>query len=126
MEVSLVGLFLLVRDSHGEAKCIGQACLMALTISLTVVYHRLLYRAFNPLLEFTPVAVKSAMAEDLTSSFPFRHQALESFSVIRLPQDEHGISSIEAHRLRKELPQVTVLANEATICPLGKIHVKTT
>ena len=50
MQVCLIALFLLVRDSQGNATCMGQACVMALATGLTTVYHRLLCRAFNPLL----------------------------------------------------------------------------
>ncbi|KAI4940890.1 hypothetical protein J4E91_011147 [Alternaria rosae] len=58
MQVCLAALFLLVRDSQGNAMCVGQACVMMLATGLTVIYHRLLCRAFNPLLSFPPHCTK--------------------------------------------------------------------
>jgi hypothetical protein len=39
MELSLAGLFFLVRDSNGDAACIGQATIMILTTILTALFH---------------------------------------------------------------------------------------
>jgi hypothetical protein len=125
MEVSLIGLFLLVRDAHGEAVCVGQACLMAVATALTAVYHRLLYKAFTPLLAFTPTAANSSLAKGLSPSTSFHHKALKSSAVIRLPCDKRGISSVEALQMRAELPGIAVLEDQATLCPSGKIRVMT-
>ena len=93
MQVCLIALFLLVRDSQGRARCIGQACIMVLATGLTVVYHRLLCRAFNPLLSFSPTALKATLAKDALLSPPFLHKALASSPAIRIPSDGHSISS---------------------------------
>lgn len=78
MQVCLAALFFLVRDSQGNARCIGQACVMVLATGLTAVYHRLLCRAFNPLLSFSPTALRDALTQDTTAedATPDGRQAL--------------------------------------------------
>ncbi|CAN9245446.1 unnamed protein product [Alternaria alternata] len=120
MQVCLAALFFLVRDSQGSARCIGQACVMVLATGLTAVYHRLLCRAFNPLLSFSPTALKDALAqdtpaEDATPSPPFLHEALTSTPVVRIPSDDHGLGSARALQLREELKGVTVSATDAVV-----------
>ncbi|CAN9211509.1 unnamed protein product [Alternaria alternata] len=125
MQVCLAALFFLVRDSQGSARCIGQACVMVLATGLTAVYHRLLCRAFNPLLSFSPTALKDALArdtlakdtpaEDATPSPPFLHEALTSTPVVRIPSDDHGLGSARALQLREELKGVTVSDTDAVV-----------
>lgn len=124
MQVCLVALFLLVRDSQGNARCIGQACIMMLTTGLTIVYHRLLCRGFNPLLSFSPTALKDALAKDATPTPIFLHKALRSSPTISIPKDSHGIGSTRALQLREELKDVTVSDSDATITKLGKIQLR--
>jgi hypothetical protein len=121
MQVCLIALFLLVRDSQGKARCIGQACIMVIATGLTVVYHRLLCRAFNPLLSFSPTSIKATLAKDAMLSPPFLHKALASSPAIRIPSDGHGISSTRALQLKEELKGVTVSDTDATITASGKI-----
>ncbi|CAN9218294.1 unnamed protein product, partial [Alternaria alternata] len=126
MQVCLAALFFLVRDSQGSARCIGQACVMVLVTGLTAVYHRLLCRAFNPLLSFSPTALKDALAQDTpaedatpakdaTPSPPFLHEALTSTPVVRIPSDDHGLGSARALQLKEELKGVTVSDTDAVV-----------
>lgn len=129
MQVCLAALFFLVRDSQGSARCIGQACVMVLATGLTAVYHRLLCRAFNPLLSFSPTALKDALtqdtpAEDATPSPPFLHEALTSTPVVRIPSDDHGLGSARALQLREELKGVTVSDTDADVTASGKIELR--
>jgi hypothetical protein len=124
MQACLAALFLLVRDSQGNARCVGQACVMMLATGLTVVYHRLLCRAFNPLLSFSPTALKDALAKDATPSPPFLHKALTSTPAVRIPSDNHGLGSTRALRLREELKGVTVSDTDAVVTALCKIQLK--
>jgi hypothetical protein len=121
MQVCLIALFLLVRDSQDKARCIGQACIMVLATGLTVVYHRLLCRAFNPLLNFSPTALKDTLAKDSVISPPFLHKALASSPAISIPRDDHGISSTRALQLEEELKGVDMSDADATIAGSGKI-----
>ncbi|CAN9376298.1 unnamed protein product [Alternaria alternata] len=135
MQVCLAALFFLVRDSQGRARCIGQACVMVLATGLTAVYHRLLFRAFNPLLSFSPTALKDALtqdtpaedatpAKDATPSPPFLHEALTSTPVVRIPSDDHGLGSARALQLREELKGVTVSDTDAVVTASGKIELR--
>jgi hypothetical protein len=129
MQVCLAALFFLVRDSHGSARCIGQACVMVLATGLTAVYHRLLCRAFNPLLSFSPTALKDALAqdtpaEDATPSPLFLHEALTSTPVVRIPSDDLGLGSARALQLREELKGVTVSDTDAVVTASGKIELR--
>ena len=135
MQVCLAALFFLVRDSQGSARCIGQACVMVLATGLTAVYHRLLCRAFNPLLSFSPTALKDALAQDTpaedatpakdaTPSPPFLHEALTSTPVVRIPSDDLGLGSARALQLREELKGVTVSDTDAVVTASGKIELR--
>jgi hypothetical protein len=105
-----------------------------LTTKLTAVYHRLLCRAFNPLLSFSPTALKDALARDtLAKDTPakdaalsplFLHKALTSTPVIRIPSDNLGLSSARALQLREELKGVTVSNTDAVITASGKIELQ--
>jgi hypothetical protein len=121
MQVCLIALFLLVRDSQGKAKCIGQACIMMFATGLTVVYHHLLCRAFDPLLSFSPTALKDTLAKDSALSPPFLHKALASSPTISIPRDDHRISSARALQLKEELKGVHISDTDATITRSGKI-----
>jgi hypothetical protein len=94
---------------------------MVLATGLTVVYHRLLCRAFNPLLSFSPTALKDTLAKDATLSPPFLHKALSSSPAISIPSDSHGVSSTRALQLKEELRGVTISDTDATITASGKI-----
>jgi hypothetical protein len=135
MQVCLAALFFLVRDSQGSARCIGQACVMVLATGLTAVYHRLLCRAFNPLLSFSPTALKDALAQDTpaedatpakdaTPSPLFLHEALTSTPVVRIPSDDLGLGSARALQLREELKGVTVSDTDAVVTASGKIELR--
>jgi hypothetical protein len=139
MQVCLAALFFLVRDSQGSARCIGQACVMVLATGLTAVYHRLLCRAFNPLLSFSPTALKDALArdmsakdtpakdtsaEDATPSPLFLHEALTSTPVVRIPSDDHGLGSARALQLKEEPTGVTVSDTDAVVTASGKIELR--
>ncbi|EUC40045.1 hypothetical protein COCMIDRAFT_109764, partial [Bipolaris oryzae ATCC 44560] len=122
MQVCLIALFLVVRDSQGNAKCIGQACLMLFATGLTVIYHRLLSRAFNPLLSFSPTALSEGLAKKAMPSPPFLHKALTSIPVVSIPSDDNGMSSARALELREELKSVVISDTDATITASGKIY----
>jgi hypothetical protein len=94
---------------------------MVLATGLTIVYHRLLCRAFNPLLSFSPTALKATLAKDAMLSPPFLHKALALSPAIRIPSDGYGISSTQALQLKEELKGVTISNTDATITASGKI-----
>jgi hypothetical protein len=97
---------------------------MMLAIGLTIVYHRLLCRAFNPLLNFSPTTLKDTLVKDATPSPPFLHKALTSTPAVRIPSDDHELGSARALRLKEELEGVTVSDTDAVVTASGKIQLR--
>jgi hypothetical protein len=58
MELSLIGLFFLVRDTHGSVSCKGQAIIMIIMTILTVGFQILLNEAFGPLIRYLPITLE--------------------------------------------------------------------
>ena len=58
MELSLIGLFFLVRDEDDSVACKGQAICMIVVLILTVIYHYLLNEAFGPLIRYLPITLE--------------------------------------------------------------------
>ncbi|KAJ5238396.1 hypothetical protein N7468_003015 [Penicillium chermesinum] len=58
MELSLIGLFFLVQDQHGDVACKGQAIVMIVVMVLTVGYQILLNNAFGPLIRYLPITLE--------------------------------------------------------------------
>lgn len=58
MELSLIGLFFLVRDTQGEVACEGQAIIMIIVLILTAGYQILLNDAFGPLFRYLPITLE--------------------------------------------------------------------
>lgn len=120
MEVSLTALFLLVRDPHGQAKCIGQACFMILAIVLTAVYHHVVCKSFNPLLVFYPTSMNMG---DRTGEAPqFQHHALYQDAIVRLPRDSLGISQTKVDQ--NICTGISVQNDHASIDSAGRIRIE--
>jgi hypothetical protein len=60
MELLMVGLFLLVRDQHGNAVCTPQAIIMIVAIFLTILYQYQLNASFGPLFRHLPITLEDA------------------------------------------------------------------
>ncbi|KFY50496.1 hypothetical protein V495_00212 [Pseudogymnoascus sp. VKM F-4514 (FW-929)] len=58
MEVCLIGLFLLVRDSENNNPCLPQALIMIVVMIMTVLFQILVDRSFGPLYEHLPVTLE--------------------------------------------------------------------
>ncbi|KAK9463000.1 uncharacterized protein V1516DRAFT_689876 [Lipomyces oligophaga] len=59
MELCLIGLFFLVRDSELHATCTPQAIIMIVLFFATLVYQYLLNRSMGPLLTFLPISLEN-------------------------------------------------------------------
>ncbi|KAH6671854.1 hypothetical protein B0J14DRAFT_655713 [Halenospora varia] len=55
MELSMIGLFFLVRDEAGNAPCSVQAIIMIVALGLTALYQILLNMSFSPLFRHLPI-----------------------------------------------------------------------
>lgn len=62
MEICLVGLFFLVRDSDGKVACFPQAIIMIIVAILTVVYQFSLNRSFGSLFTYLPITLEDDAA----------------------------------------------------------------
>ncbi|KKZ68051.1 hypothetical protein EMCG_06262 [[Emmonsia] crescens] len=58
MEICLIGMFFLVRDTDGNVACEGQAICMIVVAFLTVGFQYLLNEAFNPLFRYLPITLE--------------------------------------------------------------------
>lgn len=63
MELCLIGLFFLVRDSDSAGRavgtpCKGQAIIMIVVLFCTILYQFLLNKAFSPLFKFLPITLE--------------------------------------------------------------------
>ncbi|KAL6711488.1 hypothetical protein ACN47E_004422 [Coniothyrium glycines] len=55
LELCLIGLFFLQRNSQDEAACFPQAIIMIIALVFTVLYQVVLNRAFGPLFTYLPI-----------------------------------------------------------------------
>ncbi|PKX88197.1 DUF221-domain-containing protein [Aspergillus novofumigatus IBT 16806] len=65
MELSLIGLFFLVRDVDGNVACEGQAICMIVVLILTIGYQILLNEAFSPLIRYLPITLEDDAAHEI-------------------------------------------------------------
>jgi hypothetical protein len=74
MEIYLIGLFSLVRDSQNRAACPGQVVVMTIVALLTIVYQRIVNQGYQshfqhlPICDATEVDEKSARPKSDTNS----------------------------------------------------------
>ncbi|KAL8684387.1 MAG: hypothetical protein Q9224_006386 [Gallowayella concinna] len=63
MEIALIGLFLLVRDSDDNVACKAQAIIMIVVLILTAAFHFVMEQHLRPLYEFLPVTVEDSAVD---------------------------------------------------------------
>lgn len=100
MELCLLGLFIIARDSAGEAPCIPQAIIMAVALVSTVIYQLLLNSSFKPLLRYLPITLEDdAVIRDEEFA---RAQASKWHSLTQEEPDEREKEDIEDQLEHKE------------------------
>jgi hypothetical protein len=62
MEICLIGLFFLVRDSQDRVACVPQGIVMIIATAFTVIFQLLLNRDFGPLLTYLPITLEDDAA----------------------------------------------------------------
>lgn len=55
MEICLIGLFFLVRDTKGDVACLPQAIIMIICTFMTALYQLLLNFSFGPMFRYLPI-----------------------------------------------------------------------
>ena len=63
MEIALIGLFLLVRDSQDNVACKSHAIIMIIMLILTAVFHFVMEQHLRPLYEFLPVTLEDSAVD---------------------------------------------------------------
>lgn len=63
LEITLVGLFFLVRDEQNDVACTSQAIIMIVAVALTAAYHYVLETTMKPLYELIPVTLEDKATE---------------------------------------------------------------
>ncbi|KAJ6262639.1 hypothetical protein Dda_3451 [Drechslerella dactyloides] len=58
MEICMTGLFLLVRDENDELFCLPHAIIMLVIFFMTIIFQRVMYTNFAPLLEYLPLTLE--------------------------------------------------------------------
>lgn len=63
MEIALIGLFLLVRDSQDNVACKSQGIIMIVVLILTAIVHFVMEQHLRPLYEFLPVTLEDSAVD---------------------------------------------------------------
>lgn len=63
LEITLIGLFFLVRNSNDNVACTAQAIIMIVALALTAAYHYVLEQTMRPLSQLLPVTLEDKAVE---------------------------------------------------------------
>ncbi len=63
LEIALIGLFFLVRDTQDKFACSSQAIIMIVILVLTAIFHFVMEQHLRPLYEFLPVALEDSAVD---------------------------------------------------------------
>ena len=63
LEIALIGLFFLVRDSRNNVACSSQGTIMVVVLILTAIFHFVMEQHLRPLYEFLPVVLEDSAVD---------------------------------------------------------------
>ena len=63
LEIALIGLFFLVRDTQNKVACSSQATIMIVVLVLTAIFHFVMEQNLRPLYEFLPVVLEDSAVD---------------------------------------------------------------
>ena len=63
LEIALIGLFFLVRDTENNVACSSQATIMIVVLVLTAIFHFVMEQHLRPLYEFLPVVLEDSAVD---------------------------------------------------------------
>ncbi|KAG8526403.1 uncharacterized protein KY384_000059 [Bacidia gigantensis] len=63
LEITLIGLFFLVRDTDNRVVCSVQAIIMIVVLIITAIFHFVMEQHLKPLYEFIPVTLEDVAAD---------------------------------------------------------------
>lgn len=119
MQISLLSLFLLVRNSQGQAACIGQVVLCTMAVALTALYHLFLRTLYDPLLQHSPASIRVASSND--DAIFHNPETIIKAAKMRLPKDDYGLSDLEVKACQELYPGVDISTDDARIHQDGTI-----
>ena len=95
LEVALIGLFFLVRDTKDHVACSSQAIIMIVVLILTAIFHFVMEQHLKPLYEFLPVALEDSAVDAERQRF-LSHNNDENLSVLNGEEDSPVSSKAKA------------------------------
>jgi hypothetical protein len=115
LEVTLIGLFFLVRNEENKVSCEGQAIIMIIALVLTAAYHYILESSLSPLYELVPVTLEDKAVEKEKKRFGAEVREMvnddeeggrsTSHSIERsVPGSDSEKENVEAESARHESP----------------------
>lgn len=72
LEIALVGLFFLVRDTDDHVACSSQAIIMIVVLIITAIFHFVMEQHLRPLYEFIPVTLEDSAVDAERERFLIR------------------------------------------------------
>ena len=81
LEIALIGLFFLVRNSAGNVACTPQAIIMIIALCFTAGFHYTLEVHLRPLYELLPVSLEDAAADEEKRRFLLSNDSARSDEV---------------------------------------------
>ena len=78
MEITLIGLFFLVRNSENNVACTPQAIIMIVVLVFTAAFHYALESKLRPLYEFLPVTLEDTAADAERERFLGRSDSVDT------------------------------------------------
>ncbi|PWW77382.1 DUF221-domain-containing protein [Tuber magnatum] len=104
MEVCLIGLFFLVRDTEGHVACFPQAIIMIVVTIFTVLYQYTLNSAFGPLLTYLPITLEddAVLRDEAFAKDNERRRLLTSGNIVPEEQEGDDLNEVLAEREKRE------------------------
>ena len=100
LEIALIGLFFLVRDTENNVACSSQATIMIVVLVLTAIFHFVMEQHLRPLYEFLPVVLEDSAVDAERQRF-LTHDDTETSCQEKGDGDGDGIELSELNPVDK-------------------------
>ncbi|KAL8828571.1 MAG: hypothetical protein Q9191_002508, partial [Dirinaria sp. TL-2023a] len=122
LEVLLIGLFFLVRDSRNNAACKSQAIIMIVILILTAIFHIVMESHLRPLYEFLPVSLEDSAVE-AEQRLALLHESNATSPTTLAPGPETSDSNRLATPRSETMSDVVTAANARSTLSLLKTQI---
>ena len=123
LEVLLIGLFFLVRDSQDNAACKSQAIIMIVILILTSIFHIVMESHLRPLYEFLPVSLEDSAVE-AEQRLALLHESNAASPTTPAQDPESSDSKRSSTPKSETMPDVATAANARST--LSRLKTQTT